>query len=168
MKGGEKMMRWGRGVVIVLAALTALTGPAAAESWAELEKEVGALYLAGRYGDARPLAEELLRRAEDEFGPESEQTGRALGALAGIHEKLGEPARALPLYERALALWEKNLGPDHPYLATPLGRLAELYRKQGQGESAERCYLRLLELKTRQLGPDDGRLAPDLLANITS
>ena len=100
------------------------------QRYQELEKE-------GRYGEAIPFAQEVVRLAEEEFGSEHEHVGISLNNLALLYRDQGRYAAAEPLYKRSLAIREKALGPDHPNVALGLNRLAGLYYAQGRYADAE-------------------------------
>jgi len=62
---------------------------------------VGELYAEGRYQEAIPFAEEVLRLSEDEFGPDHPDIAQSLNNLAVLYKTQGRYAEAEPLYKRA-------------------------------------------------------------------
>jgi tetratricopeptide (TPR) repeat protein len=94
--------------------------PAFGQSRDDLDKRSRALYGAGRYTEAIPLAEQLLRRSETEPGKNHLGTADALNLLANLYWNQGRYADAEPLYKRALAIREKALGAEHPTVAQSL------------------------------------------------
>jgi len=92
----------------------------------DLYKRVRALESAGRYAEATPLAEQLVRRNEAELGENHPDTAVALNHLANLYETLGRYADAEPLYKRSLAINEKALGAAHPNVARSLNNLGRL------------------------------------------
>ena len=83
----------------------------------ELEKRVVALYQAGKYAEAIPLAQQVLAIEEKALGPDHPNVAVALNNLAELYTAQGRYADAEPLYKRSLAIYEKTLGPDHPDVA---------------------------------------------------
>jgi tetratricopeptide (TPR) repeat protein len=128
------------------------------QRYQELEKE-------GRYGEAIPFAQEVVRLAEEEFGSEHEHVGISLNNLALLYANQGRYAEAEPLYLRSLTIKEKALGPEHPSVATTLSNLAALYANQGRYAEAEPLFQRALVIREKALGPDhpDVATAPRLL-----
>jgi CHAT domain-containing protein/Tfp pilus assembly protein PilF len=119
-----------------------------------LEKEVDALFDAGKYDAAIPLAQRELTLLEKALGPDHPEVGTALNGLASMYTMKGEYARAEPLVQRAVAVLEKALGPDHPEVADALNNLAVLYKKKGDYARAEPLYRRGLAITEKALGPD--------------
>jgi len=118
--------------------------PAGAQRTDELEKKVTELSSAGRYSDAIPIAQQILRIREMAFGPDHPRIATSLDNLASLYRSQGELYRSQgrnsdadllywkssAMYARSLAIKEKVLGPDHPDVAKLLNNLAEMYRSQ--------------------------------------
>ena len=128
----------------------------------ELNQRVFELYAAGKYAEARPLAEEALKLAEERLGAEDPDTATSLDHLAGLLHTLGDLKGAKPLYERALAIREKALGADHPDTAGSLNSLALLLQDMGDPRAARPLYERALAICEKALGPDDPDTATSL------
>jgi tetratricopeptide (TPR) repeat protein len=114
---------------------------------------------AGKYDEARPLAERVLEIIEKALGKEDPDLILPLINLARIRTAQGHYAEAEPLYKRALSLSEKTLGKDHPDTARSLNNLATLYRQQGRYDDAEILYRRAIAIAEVTLGPEH----PDML-----
>jgi MYXO-CTERM domain-containing protein len=127
-----------------------------------LHKKAVALYQAGKYDEAVPLAEHVLAIREKALGPEHLEVATALNDLAALCAAKGQYGRAEPLYERALAIREKALGPDHPDVADSLHNLALLLVSKGQAGRAEPLYERALAIRERALGHDHPDVARSL------
>jgi CHAT domain-containing protein/Tfp pilus assembly protein PilF len=112
------------------------------------------LQRAGKYEEARPLAERALSIREKALGPEHTDVADSLHSLAELLKEMGEYAKAEPLYQRALDIRERTLGPEHPKVAVSLSRLAVLYREMGEYAKAEPLYQRALMILERALGPE--------------
>jgi tetratricopeptide (TPR) repeat protein len=97
-----------------------------------LNARVMALYRAGKFAEALPLAQQALAIAGKALGADHPNAATSLNNLAEVYCGQGRYADAEPLYKRALAIREKVLGPIHPDVAGSLNDLAELYRQQGR------------------------------------
>ncbi|MBM3518967.1 MAG: tetratricopeptide repeat protein [Alphaproteobacteria bacterium] len=83
------------------AAVAVCLGPVAAAQSPELiaiQERYQALYAAGAYADAAPLAEKPVRRAKSEFGGADPRLSTELNNLAEIYRTQGRYAEAEPLY----------------------------------------------------------------------
>jgi tetratricopeptide (TPR) repeat protein len=128
---------------LLVGLLLAVSGPACAQSPAEaaaLSEQVARLYEQGRYSDAIPLAERVVRIRETTLGANHPDVAQALNNLAILYQAQGLLANAEPLYKRALAINEKAFGANHHNVATSLNahpdsaiqaNLAELYQGTG-------------------------------------
>jgi lipopolysaccharide biosynthesis regulator YciM len=68
----------------------------------DLDKRVGALRVTGKYADAIPLAEQLVRQAEPELGKNHVLTAIALYSLADLYMERGLYSDAEPIFKRSL------------------------------------------------------------------
>lgn len=125
--------------------------------------EVKALLSSRRFGDAEPLARQLLARAEATQGPEGDQTGLALNLL--VTALVGErrvAAETDALAERALAVNEKRLGPSSPRVSESLRNLAVIRGHQGRYLEAHRLATRAYLIQKDAFAAD----SPDLANTI--
>jgi CHAT domain-containing protein/Tfp pilus assembly protein PilF len=122
------------------------------EMWRELNERIAALHKSGRYEEARDLALQALKVANDTFGPDHLNTAISLNILAEIDRVTGRFAEAEPFYRRALAIREKALRPDHPDIAQVLNNLALLYYEMGRYAEAEPMNRRALTIVINALG----------------
>ena len=97
-----------------------------------LDKQIIALYQAGKYAEAIPLAQQALAIREKLLKPDDPAVATALYILAALYTSQGRYADAEPLSKRALAIYEKALGPDHQIVALSLNNLGGLYDSQGR------------------------------------
>ena len=155
------MMLWLRGGLGLIATLLLLAGAGPMAAWAQgrdnlaaLNKQVGELRRAGKYGEAIDVAKRALALTEQQFEPDHQQVGTALYSLALLYGSQGRHAEAEPLYQRALSITEKALGPDHPDVGSRLNSLGELYRTHGRYAEAEPLHKRALAITEKALGPD--------------
>ena len=114
------------------------------------------LYTQGRYEEALPFAEQVLKLGEQEFGPDHPNTAAFLSILATLYHAQGRYAEVEPLYGRALMIREKAFGPDNPHVATSLNDLALLYASQGRYADAEPLHQRALTIREKTLGSRTG------------
>jgi WD40 repeat protein/tetratricopeptide (TPR) repeat protein len=113
-----------------------------------------ALYQAGKYAEAIPIAQQYIEAAAARYGEQHPWYASGLGYLAILYQALDRLAEAEPLFKRALAIKETALGPDDVEVADALHNVAELYRKQGKLSDAEPLYRRALNIAEKKLGSD--------------
>src|SRR5262245_1792825 len=135
-----------------------------------LKTEFLGLFRAGKYDEARPLAERALVIRERVLGSEHQDVADALNDLANYYSAKDQYPQSEQLLQRAMTIREKVLGPDHPGIAITLNNLAILYKKKGDYARAESQYQRALAIDEKALGPDNPHLARSLnnLANLYS
>jgi len=156
---------------LVVASVSAIAS--AAPSFAQtndvdaLNKQIVALYQAGKYADAVPLAQQVLAIREKRLGPDDPAIAMSLYILAALYTKQGRYADAEPPARRSLDIYEKALGPEHPTVAQALNNLAALYADEGRYGDAEPLYKRSLAIREKTAGPDDPGVA-GVLNNIAS
>jgi tetratricopeptide (TPR) repeat protein/CHAT domain-containing protein len=121
-----------------------------------LNKQATELYQAGKFGEAIPIAQELLQLCEKAVGPDHPQTATALNNLAFlfVYSEMRDYAKAELLYQRSLKISEKALGPNHPDTAAVLNSLALLYQSMGDYTKAEPLFQRALKIDEKALGPN--------------
>jgi CHAT domain-containing protein len=130
----------------------------------ELAERARALYAAGKYEEALPLAKRLLEIREKRLGPEDPRLAGSLQLVANLHLALGQFRRAMPLYQRALAIREKALGPEHPETTGTMVRLGKAYTATGDYAKALPLLERSLETRRKVLGPEHAETAESLAA----
>lgn len=87
-------------------------GQAQVETADSLSEKVMALYHAGDYEAAFPIARKVLRMRESAQGMEHHDVAVALQTLAGLYEAMGDYNRAAIFDKRALKILEKDLEPE--------------------------------------------------------
>ena len=90
------------------------------------------LYEAGRYEEAIPIAQRLLRALESREGSASINTATALNSLALLLEDANRLPQAEVQYRRVMAILDKAGGPKQPNYAPALGNLSALLYKMNQ------------------------------------
>ena len=136
-----------------------------AQSDAELKAandRIFALYRAGKYAEATPLAEQAAALAEQALGPDNPRFAGALVTLGTVYRAQGRYGEAEPHFKRALGVFEKSLGPDNLNVAVAINELAQLYALQGKLADAEPLYRRGLDINEKAYGPDHPEVATTL------
>jgi CHAT domain-containing protein/Tfp pilus assembly protein PilF len=129
---------------------------------AALNAQVEQLYTQGRYSEAVPLAQRVLRIREAALGPNHPDVAASLNNLAILYQSQGLYSDAEPLFKRALTINEKAFGANHPNMATALNNLAELYQNEGRYADAEPLLKRSLAIHEKARGPNDANVALSL------
>src|SRR5262245_8126279 len=96
----------------------------------ELNGQVRALYQAGKYADAIPIAERYVRVAQRKYGDRDPTFAEAITYLGFVYQAQGRSGEAERLFKRSLAIYETARGPDHRDVGAALNNLAELYQEQ--------------------------------------
>jgi CHAT domain-containing protein len=120
----------------------------------KLYTESRILYGAGKYDEARLLAERTLAIRERVLGPEHSEVAISLNILAVIYSSMGDYTRGEQFFRRAQNIWEKTLGPEHPLLANSLENLAVLYIERGKYAEAEPLLQRVRSIIEKSVGQD--------------
>jgi tetratricopeptide (TPR) repeat protein len=162
---------WQRGERLLLHALLCLQRPGTEESYALASlgcKAAHYLRARGRYVEAEPLYQRMLRIREQVQGSDHLDVATSLNNLASLYLDQGRYTAAEPLYLRCLPVLEQALGPEHPLVAPVLNNLALVFHEQGSEEEAEPLYQRALHILEQVLGPEHPETAQALnnLANL--
>ena len=98
--------RWLRGVAGFCAAVLCFGSAVAQDNDDVREKihQLEELRSAGKFQQAVPIAEEVLKYCEKNYGPDHPETADSLNDLASLYAGMGEYAKALPLFQRALKI----------------------------------------------------------------
>jgi CHAT domain-containing protein/Tfp pilus assembly protein PilF len=128
----------------------------------QLYTESRRLYIAGKYDEARPLAERSLEIREKLLGPEHPDVARAIHHLATLNHIKGDYAKAELLFQRSLTIKEKVLGPEHPDVAASFNNLAEVYRRRGEYAKAEPLFQYAQAIWEKALGPEHPLVATSI------
>jgi CHAT domain-containing protein/Flp pilus assembly protein TadD len=127
-----------------------------------LENRVSALEDAGKFGEAIPLAEQLLAGTEAQFGKTHTRTADALKWLAELYREQGRYSEAEPLYKKSLAIYEMTRGASHSDVADVLNSLGVLYVTQGRYLDAEVLYKRSLAIYDNAPGAGNQKIGMTL------
>lgn len=121
------------------------------------------IFRAGRFDEARPIAERALAIREESFGPDFPDLGLSLNILGLILREQGDLEGALRILERGLELWQRVLGQEHPKVAQALNNVGRVLALQGDCEGATRAYEGSIRIFEDALGEDH----PDLAYPLT-
>jgi CHAT domain-containing protein/tetratricopeptide (TPR) repeat protein len=114
-----------------------------------LDRYCSMLLRTGRYTDAVPVAERLLK-IRSARGADAISAAGARNQLALAYKLSGRVRDAIPLYEQTLAAFQKHKDlANTPVTATVMHNLAAAYATAGRVADAERLYLAGLELAGR-------------------
>jgi serine/threonine protein kinase/Tfp pilus assembly protein PilF len=115
----------------------------------------------GDLSAAEAPLQDALHLSQNEFGPSSAETGRALWALGRLRHQQGRFNEAKDLYIHSLAIFETNRAPATD-VASELDDLAQDYGREQQWSLAKQTYEQALEIDRRLLGDDSPRVATHL------
>ncbi|MGH2586509.1 MAG: LuxR C-terminal-related transcriptional regulator [Dehalococcoidia bacterium] len=121
-----------------------------------------ALFLSGRWEDARTTLEEVVESPRGHEHPVV--TARATGQLARVWLELGDLARAEELARRAEQLCEAHGLVDHPSLWVAHVALGAVLLRRGMVEAAESLLLQRVEPRLHEFRTWPCSLLPALLA----
>lgn len=115
-----------------------------------LDRYCSMLLRTGRYADAVPVAERLLKIRSAAAGGDAIPAAGARNQLALAYKLSGRVRDAVPLYEQTLAAFQRNKDvANSPATATVMHNLAAAYATAGRVADAERLYLAGLDLAGR-------------------
>jgi tetratricopeptide (TPR) repeat protein len=129
----------------------------------------------GRFVEARPLLEGVVRACEKIAGPEAAATAAAIQNLADFNMFESRYDDAAPLYERALDITTKTAGPAGLTTAAAMAGLGSCLARAGDtppkadpaarktGDRAKELLERSLLIQQWAAGPADARAVPTLL-----
>ena len=134
-----------------VAAVVAQEPSQTAESMS-LKGQLVALLKAGKFADAVPLAEALLRQIEKDKGQSSVESGTIAYTLAWLYQLTGRLAKAESLYVRAKEIFEKAYGTESRDTAEVTYRLGTLYLEMEDYSKAEPLLRLAFETRRRLIG----------------
>lgn len=132
---------------------------------AEAEKQnsqVIQLFAAGKYREAIPFAQRVLRIWETERGPLHTDVAAAYSNLGELHRQLGDLAKAKPLHERSLKIRERVHGQNHADTALSATYVAMIHESLGDYASAEKHYQQALAIRQNVFGKEHPEVASAL------
>ncbi len=118
----------------------------------KLRDQETALFAAGRFTEALPLAERTLEIRRRILGEKHRDTIIALSGVGYILKEAGQYARAIELDRQALEFGRETLGEKHPETKTYLHNLAAVNEAMGNLREAECLYRQALALNKEVQG----------------
>ena len=145
----------------------AVRGPDSPAVGDVLDRYCSMLLRTGRYADAVPVAERLLKIRSAQAGGDMVQAAGARNQLALAYKLSGQVRDAVPLYEQTLKAFQghKELA-NTPVTATVMHNLAAAYATAGRVADAERLYLAGLALAER--APNGEKFLPQGQHNLAT
>src|SRR5262249_8882947 len=126
-----------------------------------LDSNCSVLLRTGRYADAVPVAERLLKIRAARAGGDGIQLAGARNQLALAYKLSGRVRDAIPLYELTLKAFQEHKGlANTPVTATVMHNLAAAYATAGRVADAERLYEAGLALAEKASGGDKFLVPP--------
>ncbi len=158
-----------KGFMALVMGLITLVAQAAAfdpqlELAATYDNQVIQYYQQGRFEQALPLAEKVLKIRTEVLGEKHAYTLMSLNNLAMLYQNLGRLSEALPLFETGYRLSKDTLGEKHRQTLTGLNNLALCYNNLGRLKEA----LPLLETGYRLRQEVLGKKHPDTLTTLNN
>ncbi|MGA7329353.1 MAG: CHAT domain-containing tetratricopeptide repeat protein [Rhodomicrobium sp.] len=158
---------WGLFFLFVLFAIAAVRAPPHGQTLSDAELNAlngrsTALYQAGNYGDALPLAEQYAAGTKARYGENAPEYATALNNLAALLLATNRLSEAEPLMRRALKIDEARFGPDHPNVATALHNLAQLLADTNRLSEAEPLMRRVIAILEKSIGTEHPNVATSL------
>jgi CHAT domain-containing protein/Tfp pilus assembly protein PilF len=159
---------WCRHLISAVVALALVGGFVASSiaqtNKAELQSQFTALYEAGKYTEAIPLAQQVLAIDEASLGPNDPSVADSLNNLAVLYLHQGRYSDAEPLLKRALAIRKLAPRPDQAEIAGALNDLGAVYEHLGRYADAELLFKQSLAIYEKMFGenPDIAMALNDL------
>jgi tetratricopeptide (TPR) repeat protein/CHAT domain-containing protein len=113
-----------------------------------------ALYEAGKYAEAIPVAEEYISVAGARYGKEHPLYAAGLGYLGVLYLAIHRNSEAETLFAQAVEIKKRAGGPPDPRIGEAINDLAERYHKQRQYAEAEALYKLALSVTEKEVGPE--------------
>ncbi len=107
----------------------------------------------GRYGDAVPLAEQVLEIRKALLGEQHPAYVKSLSNLGVFYSASGDYPKAEQILREAIAIREISLDKQHPDYAESLYSSALLYRSMGDDEKAEPLFRAATAVQENQKAP---------------
>jgi CHAT domain-containing protein/tetratricopeptide (TPR) repeat protein len=144
----------------------AVAGPDNTATGDLLDRYVSLLFRTGRYAEAVPQAERLLKLRTAKSGDAIAAAG-ARNQLALAYKLTGRVRDAIPLYEGTLAAFQKNKDlANSPVTATVMHNLAAAYATAGRAADAEKLYQAGLALAEK--APNGDKFLPQGWHNLAT
>ncbi|HIJ82571.1 MAG: hypothetical protein HW380_2080 [Magnetococcales bacterium] len=136
---------------------------AAVAVWSGLMEEVSKLSDAGKADQALILANEAMKSASSNFGPEHLATINSLREIAALHVALDQAELAETTYRQLLQTAQKSLGLEHTETLAIQQQYASFEQQRGNWVEAEKNWQQIRQTYAKFLGHEHAlTLAADL------
>ena len=129
---------------------------------AKVDAEMMKLYKEGKFDEAIPLGERVLKIRQKLLPPNDPHLADSMGNLAMLYLARKKFDDAGSLLQRALSIYEQTPGGDALVMAKTLDSLANVSLFKGDVKKAEEFYLRALSAKDKALSPDHDEILHSL------
>src|SRR5215831_16981576 len=155
-------------VIIAVASSTGL-GQGAGDL-TSLNREAWQLYQADKSAEALSVAEQALKLAETQLGPDHLEVARAARLVGLTLAKLGRNAEAEKIFRRAVSISQQTLDQPSIETATVMSNLSRVLYDQSNFPESALYSEKVLAAHEAIFGPQDTRVADSLnaLANVYS
>jgi tetratricopeptide (TPR) repeat protein len=131
---------------------------------AELHTAIGnALYVAGKFDEARPHFEDVLELRKQTVGPDDPRLAMAENALGGMLLAAGDPEGALPHLTAALEIKQAAFGPRHPEVAGGHNNIGIAHQFVGRLDDALPHIEKALEIRKATMPAGHPKIASTAL-----
>jgi len=120
-------------------------------AWHDLDTKAMTLFQQGKHAEAIAVTEDALRRAVQQFGPDSLNVAKYQHNLAKLDTLQHRYGEAELLYAHALVTVQGALGPDHPQAAAIVDGYVALLQKMGRNQEAASFAIHSRQLRSNLL-----------------
>ncbi len=148
----KQAMGFLQAAILALGLICPMAGWADAD---ELNQKMVWLAQQGKYGQAIPVAQQIVAETEARFGAKDVRTATGYNNLAALFRATGRYEEAVSLFQRALAIRSEVLGAEHLDTAASLNNLAGLYLLMTRYDDALPLLRQALAIIEKAKGEDD-------------
>jgi len=127
-----------------------------------LNSQVVELYKAGKFAEAIPIAEQVLKIWETELGPIHPDIPLGLTNLGDLNSQMGNKTAARSLHQRALRIRERIHGQNHADTALSATYVAMVSESLGDYQTAEKHFRQALTIREKVFGTQHAEVASAL------
>ena len=148
-------------ICIFVFALLLFLRPLSADdvSFDDLTRQLRETKEKGQYKEALDIAEKVLNKAKDLYGPDHPYLKAYLDDMAELHTIQKDYATAEQMYWKVFSIMETNYSSQNPAMATVMNKLGKMNQYQGKFAEAENCYQKALKICQKSFGNDQPKIA---------
>ena len=143
---------------LLVGALAILPADGQDARWYQLSEQVVQLSGQGKYGEATPIAQQVVSIAISTYGANDVHVGLSLNRLGLLLVHQDKYADAETAYKRALSIMVAVHGENNSEVGTVLSNMGQMYRGAGRLADAEKYAQQALAIQEKVLAPDDVNL----------